>query len=146
MAIDQACRSVTVITGIDLFQKCDVWLETFERTFDTPPLLFGNLSSSQPGTPGTADACLPAPGAVGKRTGYILLSVKVPMAMLASKEESSDDVMAYESNLRALHHVETFSTQIQGWMAARSNWEDVDVRKGYEREYDSVLGFLEQYI
>ncbi|KAE8149906.1 dienelactone hydrolase family protein [Aspergillus avenaceus] len=72
-------------------------------------------------------------------------NVNVPMAMLASKDEPSEDVEAYRSGLQVPHHFETFSTQIHGWMAARSDLEDELVRKEYERGYAVVLSFLEQY-
>ncbi|CAG7990490.1 unnamed protein product [Penicillium olsonii] len=72
--------------------------------------------------------------------------VNVPMALLASKDEPAGDVAAYQANLKVPNHVETFSDQIHGWMAARSNLSDTHVQKEYERGYQTVLGFLEQYL
>lgn len=72
-------------------------------------------------------------------------NVTIPMAMLASKDENPKDVEAFGANLKVDHYVETFSTQIHGWMAARSNLEDEDVRKEYERGYKTALSFLQKH-
>lgn len=72
--------------------------------------------------------------------------VTIPMALLASKDENVADVNAYRDNLKVPKLVETFPTQIHGWMAARSNLEDPEVRKEYERGYQTVLNFLHQHL
>ena len=71
--------------------------------------------------------------------------VNIPMAMLASKDEVADDVQAFKANLQVPNHVETFPTQIHGWMAARSNLDDPEVKKEYERGYQTVLSFFHQH-
>jgi dienelactone hydrolase len=73
-------------------------------------------------------------------------NVTVPMALLASKDETPDDVKAYKENLTVPNHVETFPTQIHGWMAARANLEDPEVRKEYERGYKTVIDFFHQHL
>ncbi|GES63202.1 dienelactone hydrolase family protein [Aspergillus terreus] len=72
-------------------------------------------------------------------------SVSVPMAVLASKDENPKDVTAFGANLKVDHYVETFSSQIHGWMAARSNLEDAEVRKEYERGYRTALDFFHKH-
>nr|XP_001395965.2 dienelactone hydrolase family protein [Aspergillus niger CBS 513.88] len=72
-------------------------------------------------------------------------SVNIPMAVLASKDENPKDVEAFGANLKQANYVETFSTQIHGWMAARSNLEDEQVRKEYERGYRTALDFLQKH-
>lgn len=71
--------------------------------------------------------------------------VNIPMAMLASKDEPPSDVEAFKASLQVPNHVETFPTQIHGWMAARGNLEDDEVRKEYERGYQTVLSFFHQH-
>lgn len=71
--------------------------------------------------------------------------VNIPMALLASKDESAKDVQAFKDNLKTANHVETFPTQIHGFMAARSNLEDSEVRKEYERGYKTVLDFFHKH-
>jgi dienelactone hydrolase len=72
--------------------------------------------------------------------------VKVPMALLASKDESVDAVNAYKENLTVPKLFETFPTQIHGWMAARANLQDPEVVKEYERGYKTVLGFFHEHL
>ncbi|OJJ80155.1 dienelactone hydrolase family protein [Aspergillus glaucus CBS 516.65] len=72
-------------------------------------------------------------------------AVNVPMALLASKDEPPNDIEAFKTNLKTPNHVETFPTQIHGWMAARSNLEDAEVRKEYERGYKTVLDFFHKH-
>ena len=64
-------------------------------------------------------------------------NVQIPMCVLASKDEPAD-----EANLKVTKHVETFSTQIHGWMAARANLQDPTVLKEYERGYKIALTFF----
>jgi dienelactone hydrolase len=72
--------------------------------------------------------------------------IKVPIALLASKDESPEDVKKFEANLTGPKHVETFGDQIHGWMAARSNLEDQRVKDEYTRGYKTVLTFLSKHL
>ncbi|KAJ2897541.1 hypothetical protein MKZ38_004613 [Zalerion maritima] len=68
--------------------------------------------------------------------------IKVPLCMLASKDEDPEAVSKFESNLSVTKHVETFGDQIHGWMAARSDLEDPRVKEEYVRGYKTVLEFF----
>lgn len=68
--------------------------------------------------------------------------IKVPMILLASKEESKEDVKKFEDALKVPKHVETFPDQIHGWMAARADLHDDGVKKEYERGYKTLLRFF----
>ncbi|RDW72657.1 dienelactone hydrolase family protein [Aspergillus mulundensis] len=72
-------------------------------------------------------------------------NVNIPMALLASKDEKPDDVSQFGANLKVDHYVETFPSQIHGWMAARSRLEDGEVKKEYERGYQTALDFLAKH-
>jgi len=69
-------------------------------------------------------------------------SIKVPLVLLASKEEPEDKVKQFEANLKGAKHVETFKDQIHGWMAARSDLSDSRVKEEYTRGYKTVLDFF----
>ncbi|KAL0937590.1 dienelactone hydrolase [Colletotrichum truncatum] len=68
--------------------------------------------------------------------------IKIPLIMLASKDEPEDAVKQFEENLTTAKHVETFKDQIHGWMAARSDLEDARVKEEYTRGYKTVLQFF----
>lgn len=68
--------------------------------------------------------------------------IKIPLAMLASKDEPEKDVKEFEANLSGEKHVETFSDQVHGWMAARADFKDEKVKKEFERGYKVLLDFL----
>ncbi|KAI8624894.1 alpha/beta-hydrolase [Xylariaceae sp. FL1651] len=72
--------------------------------------------------------------------------IKVPLALLASKDENPEDVKKFESNLTGPKYVETFGDQIHGWMAARSDLENERVMSEYKRGYETVLKFLSQHL
>lgn len=72
--------------------------------------------------------------------------VTVPMMVLASKEESTEDVQKYEAALKGTKHIEVFRDQIHGFMSARSNLADVSVKSGYERGYELALSFFRNQI
>jgi len=66
--------------------------------------------------------------------------------MLASGDESAEDVKKFEANLKGEKHVETFGDQIHGWMAARSDLDDERVKAEYERGYKTLLEFYAKYV
>ncbi|KAI1778911.1 Alpha/Beta hydrolase protein [Hypoxylon cercidicola] len=72
--------------------------------------------------------------------------IKVPLMMLASKDEPPEDVHKFEASLSGPKHVEIFGDQIHGWMAARSDLEDERVRSEYTRAYETVLKFLSKHV
>ena len=71
--------------------------------------------------------------------------VTIPLAMLASKEEPVDDVKAFEAALKVPHHVETFQ-HVHGWMSARADLADAEVKGEYERGYQVALDFFGEHM
>jgi len=72
--------------------------------------------------------------------------IRVPLVMLASKEEPHDKVKHFEANLRhGAKHVETFGDQVHGWMAARADLSDERVKAEYARGYKVVLDFFAKH-
>ena len=68
--------------------------------------------------------------------------IKVPIAILASKDEPAADVEAFEKALTVPHHVETFADQYHGWMAARADLTDERIKSEYIRGYKTVVEFF----
>lgn len=66
----------------------------------------------------------------------------IPMCVLASKDEPVDDIKKFDEALTVTKHVETFDTQIHGWMAARADLSDEKVLAEYERGYKITLTFF----
>ena len=96
------------------------------------------LATSTPETPFTAAvSCHPA--MVDPADGP---NVKVPFCLLPSKDEDAGAVKGFADGLKVRNHVETFSDQIHGWMAARADLQDETVAKEYRRGYEVVLKFL----
>lgn len=74
------------------------------------------------------------------------LGIKIPLCVLASGDESVEDVKKFEENLTVENHVETFGDQIHGWMAARADLENERVKAEYERGYKTLLEFFGKYV
>lgn len=72
--------------------------------------------------------------------------ITIPLCMLASKDEDPEAVKGFKENLKVNNHVETFSDQIHGWMAARANLEDQRVADEYRRGYQISLDFFHKHI
>ncbi|KAL6721829.1 hypothetical protein ACLMJK_000934 [Lecanora helva] len=72
--------------------------------------------------------------------------IKVPFCMLASGDEDAEAVKNFEKTLTVDKHVETFGDQLHGWMAARGDLENEQVRKEYERGYQVLLDFFHKYL
>ncbi|RAL66000.1 hypothetical protein DID88_005661 [Monilinia fructigena] len=70
------------------------------------------------------------------------LNIKIPLILIASKDEDAEEVKKFEANLTGEKHVETFGDQIHGFMAARSNLEDERVKSEYERGYKTLIDFF----
>lgn len=68
--------------------------------------------------------------------------IKIPITMLASKDEPAEDVKKFEAALTGPKHVEIFDDQIHGWMAARADLSDKRVQEEYTRGYQTVLTFF----
>jgi dienelactone hydrolase len=100
-----------------------------------------NLTSLENTPFKAAAACHPAMVAAGDAPG-----ITIPYAMLPSKDESKDDVEKWEKGLKVPHLVEWFPSQIHGWMAARGDLEDADVKKEYERGYKTLLDFFHDHM
>ncbi|KAI1337193.1 hypothetical protein F5Y15DRAFT_391708 [Xylariaceae sp. FL0016] len=72
--------------------------------------------------------------------------IKIPLMMLASKDEPAEDVKKFEAGLSGPKHVEIFGDQIHGWMGARADLEQDRVQSEYKRGYETVLKFLGQHV
>lgn len=69
-----------------------------------------SITTSQEDTPFKAGAeCHPAMVDPKEAEG-----IRIPLAMLASKDEPEKDVRAFEANLKGEKHVEIFGDQIHG--------------------------------
>ncbi|KAK5117214.1 hypothetical protein LTR85_008982 [Meristemomyces frigidus] len=72
--------------------------------------------------------------------------VSIPMGLLASKDEPADAVMAFYEALSTPKSVETFHTQVHGWMSARADLKIPEVKKEYERGYQVTLDFFAEHL
>ncbi|KAG4423825.1 hypothetical protein IFR04_002970 [Cadophora malorum] len=72
--------------------------------------------------------------------------ITIPMCMLASNEEEAKDVKAFDEALTVEKHIETFETQIHGWLSARADLEDEAVRKEYLRGYETLSKWFGKHI
>ncbi|KAL7269227.1 hypothetical protein RUND412_008122 [Rhizina undulata] len=76
--------------------------------------------------------------------------ISIPHLMLASKDEPAEDVAAYKSilgssenkEIREKSVVETYPNMFHGWMAARSNLEDEENRREYEKGYKQLVSWF----
>lgn len=72
--------------------------------------------------------------------------VTIPIAVLPSKDEDQDAVNKYEKALKVKNIVEWYPTQVHGFMAARGDLEDAEVKKEYERGYKTLLDFFHAHL
>lgn len=70
--------------------------------------------------------------------------ITIPIALLPSKDESKDDVKAFEAALTVKSKVEFYDDQVHGFMAARGDLEDAKVRQKYEQAYQTLLNWFHQ--
>ena len=90
---------------------------------------------SQEGTPFKAAAsCHPAMVDANDAPG-----VTIPFLMLPSKDESKDDVAKWQKAVKVKNEVEWYDDQVHGFMAARGDLKDDNVKKNYEKAYQKLL-------
>ena len=73
-------------------------------------------------------------------------AVTIPMAMLPSMDEDVDTCEKYKANLKTPHLFEYYKDQIHGWMAARADLSDENVKKQYENGYKTALAFFHEHM
>ncbi|MDI1485428.1 MAG: hypothetical protein OHK93_000566 [Ramalina farinacea] len=73
-------------------------------------------------------------------------AIKIPYAMLASKDEDAKLVKEFGDALTGPKYLETFGDQIHGWMAARADLKQDRVRQEYERGYKTLLEFYHEHL
>ncbi|KAG0650081.1 putative aim2 family [Hyphodiscus hymeniophilus] len=72
--------------------------------------------------------------------------ISIPTLMLASAEESAEEVMAWKAALKVDHHVEIRGEQVHGWMSARGNLEDATCKAAYENGYKTFLEWFAKHL
>ncbi|KAG9666328.1 alpha/beta-hydrolase, partial [Aureobasidium melanogenum] len=71
--------------------------------------------------------------------------IKIPIAILTSGDENTDDVKNFVDALKVPHYSETFADQVHGWMAARGDLVNERSREEYERGYATLLKFFAEH-
>lgn len=72
--------------------------------------------------------------------------IKVPMMLLASKDEPAEAVKNFGEALTVAKQVETFNDQVHGWMSARADLDDAKVKSEYERGYKLSVDFFNTHL
>lgn len=101
-----------------------------------------SLIAGKPGT-GFKAAVQTSPAMVSPEDAE---KVTIPMCILASKEEPAEDVKKYEENLKVKKHVETFGTELHGFMSARGDLSNETTKKEYERGYKIALQWFHEHL
>jgi len=73
-------------------------------------------------------------------------NVQIPMCVLASKEEPEDDIKKYDEKLKVKKHVETFSTELHGFMSARADLSNEKTKSEYERGYKIAVEWFHEHL
>lgn len=66
--------------------------------------------------------------------------------VLASADEESKDVTAFEKSLKTDHIVETFPKAGHGFMSARAQCNETQDKTDYERGYQMAVDFFNKHL
>ena len=72
--------------------------------------------------------------------------IKIPFAMLPSKDEPKEDVEKWQKAVKVKNIVEWWPNQVHGFMAARGDLKDDNVRADYEKAYQLLLNFFHEHM
>ncbi|THW15756.1 alpha/beta-hydrolase [Aureobasidium pullulans] len=100
-----------------------------------------NLSSQKDTVFKAAAACHPAMVDPNDATG-----ISIPIAMLPSKDEDKEAVEKWEQGVKTKHLVKWYNDQVHGFMAARADLEDENVKKNYMDAYGVLLNFFHEHL
>lgn len=70
--------------------------------------------------------------------------VTIPIILLPSKDEDKSAVEKYEQALTVKHEVKFYDDQVHGFMAARGDLNDANVKQKYEDAYQTLLHWFHQ--
>ncbi|KAL1857372.1 hypothetical protein Plec18170_003496 [Paecilomyces lecythidis] len=77
-------------------------------------------------------------------------NMTIPHIVLASGEESKEEIAAYKEALEAKKdipsEVDLYDTQVHGWMGARADFNDEENKKEFERGYKQVADFFGKFL
>ena len=88
-------------------------------------------------------ACQAHPGMIDPADAE---KIVIPSLMLASAEESAEEVRNWEEALKVEKHVEILGDQVHGWMSARGNLEDEKCKEAYEKGYKTFLEWFAKHL
>ena len=100
---------------------------------------------SGPSTPFSAVAELHT-GFVGKK---IAEQISIPILAIASKDEPEKDVQRFMNDLNPdlkYKNYALFPTMEHGWLSARGDLKNEEVRKAYEKGYTMMLDFFGEWL
>lgn len=72
--------------------------------------------------------------------------VTIPILTIPSKDEDKSDIEKYEAGLKVPKQVEWYDDQVHGFMAARSDLEDDNVKAAYEKSYQTLLNWFHKHL
>ena len=72
--------------------------------------------------------------------------ITIPTLMLASEDESAEEVKKWGEALKVENHVQRFGDQVHGWMSARGNLEDEKCKDAYEKGYKIFLEWFAKHL
>lgn len=73
-------------------------------------------------------------------------NVSIPFCLLPSKDEDKEAVEGFEKNLTVPHHLQWFDDQVHGFMAARGDLSQQNVKEKYEQGYKVLLDFFHKHM
>lgn len=73
-------------------------------------------------------------------------SISVPFAFLLSKDENPGACKGFVDGLKGEKYVETFHDMPHGWMAARGDLNDANVKEQFKRGYAATLEFFHKHL
>lgn len=72
--------------------------------------------------------------------------VTIPMMILASEDESKEEVSQYSDNLKVTKQIETFTGYGHGFMSARADLDNAFDKEGYTKGYHLANKFLHDHL
>lgn len=73
-------------------------------------------------------------------------NISIPIMLLPSKDEDKEAVAGLEKNLKVPHEVHWFDDQVHGFMAARGDLSQENVKAKYEQAYKLVLDWFHKHM
>lgn len=72
--------------------------------------------------------------------------ITIPVVVLCSKDETEEEWRPFRDSLQVPYRMNLYPDMVHGWMSARGDLEDEEVRRAFKQGYELVLEWFREHL